>query len=119
MAKLFPQAGVISSLNAEKAEAKVWIGLLNFETDWCPVATNLLYEKEVELEGVEIDTIRMMDITTTSPEVGSFSLLSSPKGTIEKMRVKNMKFNTLQVGDEVLVVFLNGDPHTPVVTARL
>lgn len=71
MDKMFPQAGIITSLGG--TQGKAYIPLIKEETDWCPVAANLLlFEKD-----------------------------------------------PLNIGDEVLVVFLNGDPHSPVISAKL
>jgi hypothetical protein len=112
--KYFPQAGILTSLNKEEAMAKVMIPLLQHETEWCPVVTNLLYEKEIEEENIESD-----DPTIYANIPKTVVVVSGPKGTESKRKVQREKYGTLQVGDEVLVIFLNGDIHQPVVAGRL
>ncbi|WCK53834.1 hypothetical protein PP175_21330 [Aneurinibacillus sp. Ricciae_BoGa-3] len=102
----FPQAGILTSLNVDSAEAKVAIPLFNFETDWCPISTHLLYQTDVELSNVTLQNV----------QIGT---VSSESGTIESLKAEKIKFSTLKVGDEVLLTFLNGDIHRPIVVARL
>ncbi|SHN73124.1 hypothetical protein [Desulfitobacterium chlororespirans] len=70
--------------------AKVYLPLFKIETGWIRVSSNLLYEKEVQLTG--------------QPESFSFN---------------EMVYNTLKVGDEVLVVFANGDINQGIVALRM
>lgn len=99
MEKMFPQSGIMTSLDVPNTQGKAHIPLLNQETDWCPVATNLLYENE--------STINLSSPIIT--ETSQYTTLS----------VSKKEDKTLKVGDEVLIIFLNGDPHSPVISARL
>lgn len=127
----FPQAGIITGLNADEALAKVHIPLLGIETNWIPVATGILYEVQVNFTEIGFDSPQMTDISVSSGKVsappmcpGIFSSLtssqvtgsavSSPSGAAQRV-----DWGTLKVGDEVLVVFLNGDINAGVVAARL
>jgi hypothetical protein len=111
----FPQAGILMALNAEKAEAIVMIPLFNMETDWCPVCKNLLYQEEVKLEKpvLTADPPSTIDKPPGTPP-DTFVAVNATAGTIQKET-----YGSLKVGDEVLVVFLNGDIHQPVVAGRL
>ncbi|MED0680591.1 hypothetical protein P4T20_15010 [Aneurinibacillus thermoaerophilus] len=112
MNKYFPQAGILTSLNLDKAEGKVMIPLLQHETDWCPIAKNLLEEEKIVLQNPVVGS-GVMDLPPDAPPI-VFEDIKSDEMTAEKI-----KFGSLSVGDEVLVVFLNGDIHQPVITARL
>lgn len=70
--------------------ARVYFPLFKLESGWIRIASNLLYEKEVTLAG--------------HPETENFSRIG---------------YNTLKVGDEVLVVFANGDINQGIVTVRV
>jgi hypothetical protein len=110
----FPQAGILMALNAEKAEAIVMIPLFNMETDWCPVAKNLLYEQTIEESGITSDNpVFYSDKEKTSV------VTSAAVGEETKRNITMQKYGSLQTGDEVLVIFLNGDIHQPVVAGRL
>lgn len=114
MRQCFPQSGILTSLNAAKAEAKVMIPILQHETEWCPVITNLFYEKNVQETDIESDNFTLYsDILQTS------AIVSGPKSTEAKRKIQKQEYHTLQVGDEVLVIFLNGDIHQPIVIGRL
>ncbi|WCK55434.1 hypothetical protein PP175_05645 [Aneurinibacillus sp. Ricciae_BoGa-3] len=111
---MFPQTGILSSLDVDKAEAKVAIPLFNMETDWCPVATHLLYQTNVEENTVEAD-----NPTIYSDSEKTSVTISGAKEIETKVTLQKEKYGTLKVGDEVLVIFLNGNIHWPIVAARL
>lgn len=117
----FPQAGIITSLDIQKGQAKVFIPLLGVETSWIPVATGLLYETKAKVTSISTSNVQATNgnVSAPIPCPGSFSSwtanqLSAPNGTIERV-----DWGTLKVGDEVVVVFLNGDINSGVVIARL
>jgi hypothetical protein len=114
MNKYFPQAGILTSLNTEKAEGIVMIHLLQHETDWCPIAKNLLYQ-----EKVQESNITFVNPIVYSDEEKTTVVTSGAAGQEESRTIETQKYNSLQVGDEVLVVFLNGDIHQPIIAARL
>lgn len=112
---VFPQAGVITSLDVEKARAKVFLPLFKIETSWIPVATNLLYETGVKATGLERDNHTVY----SDPEKTTVnSLASGPKETSTRETAEKIEWSTLRVGDEVLLVFLNGDLNEGRVIAR-
>lgn len=119
----FPQAGIITSLNIDEALAKVHIPLLNVETDWIQVSTNLLFEEDAQAEQLEltemrIDPLNKLGVDEPHPGIGhTFALGHS--GTVQSISLRRVTYGTLKVGDEVLVVFLNGDINAGVVAARL
>jgi phage baseplate assembly protein gpV len=114
----FPQAGIITSLDARKARAKVHIPLLGLETGWIPVATGLFYEERVQMEGPVITADPSGTIERPPkedpPPPYTFTRINGQAGTVERL-----SYGTLRVGDEVVVVFLNGDINSGVVIARL
>jgi hypothetical protein len=119
----FPQAGIITSLNMKERKAKTYLPLLGIETDWMPVATNLLFEEEVEGEGLEfmkirIDPMNPLGIDEPHPEIGHTFALGH-QGTVKAFALRRIVYGTIKVGDEAVVVFLNGDINNGVVVARL
>lgn len=119
----FPQAGIITSLNVEERKAKAYLPLLGIETGWIPVATNLLIEEDIKGEGAEftevrIDPLNKLGVDEPHPGIGHTFALGH-QGTVEVFALRRIAYGTLKVGDEVLVVFLNGDVNNGVVAARL
>ncbi|MDI6711462.1 MAG: hypothetical protein QME76_12410 [Bacillota bacterium] len=106
------QAGVITALDAAAAKAMVFLPLLKLETGWIPVATNLLFETGVSLQApvVNSGTIERPPGETSI----SFTKISAASGSASGIR-----YGTLKVGDQVVVIFLNGDLNQGVVIARL
>lgn len=113
---IFPQAGIITSLNVSDAKAKVFLPLYKIETSWIPVASNLLYETTVKAISLERDSHTVYnDLEKTSVN----SLASGPKETSAQETIERIEWGTLKVGDEVVVVFLNGDLNDGRVIARI
>lgn len=110
----FPQAGIITSLDGESAKAKVFLPLFKIETGWIPVATNLLYQEQVTMEepALTADPPGTILRPPGDPAI-SFTSISATAGTASRMN-----WGTLQVGDEVAVIFLNGDLNQGRVIAR-
>lgn len=112
---VFPQVGIITSLDAEKALAKVFLPLYKIETGWIPVATNLFYETGVKATSLERDNHTVYsDQEKTSVNV----LASGPKETASQETAEKIEWTTLKVGDEVVVVFINGNLNDGRVIAR-
>jgi len=115
MSKLaFPQAGIITSLDSGTARAKVFLPLFKIETAWIPVATNLLYESQVTMEEpvLTADPPGSIQRPPGDPAI-SFTAVNATAGTVEKLN-----WGTLKVGDEVAVIFLNGNLNEGRVIAR-
>lgn len=115
MSKLaFPQAGIITSLDPGAAKAKVFLPLFKIETGWIPVATNLLYEEQVTMEDpvLTADPPGLIDRPPGDPDI-TFLSVNATAGTASRIN-----WGTLQVGDEVAVIFLNGDLNQGRVIAR-
>lgn len=109
-----PQAGIITSLDPVAARAKVFLPLFKIETGWIPVATNLLYEVQVTVEHpvLTADPPGLIDRPPGDPDI-SFTSITATAGTASRMN-----WGTLQVGDEVAVIFLSGDLNQGRVIAR-
>jgi len=114
----FPQAGIVTTLDTQKGQAKVFIPLLGVETGWIPVATGLLYEEKIEMTTPVITADPSGTIERPPkeepPPPYTFTKINGQAGTVERIN-----YGTLKVGDEVVVVFLNGDINSGVVIARL
>lgn len=114
--KYFPQAGIITSLDINNAVAKVFLPLYKIETGWIPVATNLLYEANAKATGLERDNHTVYsdtDKTVVNAQA------SGPKETSTQETIQRIEWGSLTVGDEVAVIFLNGDLNQGRVIARL
>lgn len=128
---MFPQAGIITSLDKALALAKVVLPLFKIETGWIPVATNLLYETGVTLGNVTLDTPSVTTVTmgagsisAPSPCPGSFSGMTSEQLSGEQAAapsgsVQRVDYGTLAVGDEVVIIFVNGNLNDGRVIARI
>lgn len=114
--QVFPQAGVITSLDTAGARAKVFLPLYRIETNWIPVATNLLYETGVKATGLERDN---HTVYSDQDKTSVNTVASGPKETSSLETAEKIEWTTLQVGDEVVVVFLNGDINEGRVIARI
>lgn len=109
----YPQAGVVTSLDRQSGRAKVYLPLFGIETDWIAVATNLLYEERLEVSELRLEPLNPEGIEDPHPGIGhTFQVAHA--GCVARV-----DFGTLRVGDEVLVLFLNGDLNEGVVFARL
>ncbi|NLI12804.1 MAG: hypothetical protein GX425_09315 [Peptococcaceae bacterium] len=111
----FPQAGIITSLDAAAGRAKVFLPLYKIETTFIPVASNLLYETGITATGLERDNHTVYsdpDKTVVNPQA------SGPKETSSQETAEKIEWTTLQVGDEVAVIFLNGNLNDGRVIAR-
>lgn len=119
----FPQAGIVTSLDKAKALARVQIPVLGIETGWIPVSTNLLYEDsliETQIDITEITIDPMNPIGTDEPHPGvSHTNLHGHQGSVNQAHIERATYGTLKVGNEVVVVFLNGDINDGVVIARM
>lgn len=111
----FPQAGIITSLDAGNAKAKVYLPLYKIETGWIPVATNLFYETGVKATGLERDN---HTVYSDQEKTSVNTLASGPKETSSQETADKIEWTTLQVGDEVVVVFINGNLNDGRVMAR-
>ncbi|MEW6423183.1 MAG: hypothetical protein AB1523_00305 [Bacillota bacterium] len=113
----FPQAGIITSLDAGAAKAKVFLPLFKIETGWIPVATNLLYQEQVTMKTPVLTADPLGTIEKppkeSPPPPDYFTAINAHAGTAEKI-----SWGTLKVGDEVVVIFLNGDLNEGRVIAR-
>ncbi|HWP96403.1 MAG TPA: hypothetical protein VN426_06100 [Syntrophomonadaceae bacterium] len=126
----FPQAGIISSLDTAGRRAKVFLPLFKIETGWIPVASNLLYETQVSLHQIQINSPAATTVEASSGTVdapascpGTFATwaaaalnadqVNAPSGSVGRV-----DYGTLKVGDEVAVIFLNGDVNQGRVIAR-
>lgn len=127
----FPQAGIITSLDTARAKAKVLIPLYKIETSWIPVATNLLYDLRNRLTGIQVVS---PEASTVQAEMGTVDAPASCPGTFGTWQAQTMTatqasapsgsldridYGTLQVGDEVVVVFINGNINDGRVIARI
>lgn len=122
----FPQAGIITSLDAPKGKAKVFIPLYKIETAWIPVASNLLYEEKITattLKSTGLEraphTVYAEDEKITVIPTASGAKAVASEETINKQTIDKFEWKTLKVGDEVVVVFLNGDINDGRVIARI
>ncbi len=125
-----PQAGIVTSLNKDAGQAKAFLPLFKIETGWIPVATNLLYETQVGMQQIQIASPAATDVQATGGTVaappmcpGTFSTwgaaaLGASQAAAPSGSVDRVDYGTLQVGDEVLVVFLNGDINQGRIIAR-
>ncbi|TEB09297.1 hypothetical protein [Pelotomaculum propionicicum] len=113
---IFPQAGIITSLNVEQALAKVFIPLFKIETTWIPVSTNLLYETKIKATTLERDS---HTVYYDSEKISINSTASGPKETSSQETMERIEWGTLKVGNEVVVVFLNGNLNAGRVIARI
>jgi hypothetical protein len=126
----FPQAGILTSLDAAAGKAKVMIPLYKIETSWIPVASNLLYDTQVNMQQIQVNSPAATGIEATGGTVdapascpGTFTswgaaTLSAVQATAPSGSVGRMDYGTLKVGDEVAVIFLNGDINDGRVIAR-
>lgn len=112
---IFPQAGIITSLVIESARAKVFLPLFKLETGWIPVATTLLYETGVKSTGLERDN---HTVYSDADKTVVNAPASGPKETSTQEIAERIEWTTLQAGDEVAVIFLNGDLNDGRVIAR-
>ena len=108
---MFPQAGILTSLALDGNMAKVYLPLFKLETGWIRLSTNLLFEKSIKLKTLVITTGTIDRSGDTSI---SYSQIQGESGTIDEL-----SWDTLKIGDEVLVLFVNGDINMGVVTNRL
>lgn len=120
-----PQAGIITSLNKSTGLAKVFLPLFKIETDWIPVASNLLYEEFIVATNIHSTTLERNSHTvyedaekTTVKASATGPVATASTESIQRQDVKKMTWGTLQVGDEVAVIFLNGDVNQGRVIAR-
>lgn len=120
-----PQAGIITSLNKDAGQAKAFLPLFKIETAWIPVATNLLYEEKIEMTelkstglGRESHTVYTDSAKTTVKDTASGPAATASSETIQSQTIERSEWGTLKVGDEVLVVFLNGDINQGRIIAR-
>lgn len=120
-----PQAGIITSLDRAAGLAKVFLPIFKIETDWIPVATNLLYEEQIEATNIKATQLERNSHTvyedaekTTVKASASGPVATAGTESIQRQDIKKMTWGTLQVGDEVVVVFLNGDVNQGRVIAR-
>ncbi len=125
-----PQAGIITTLDTANSRAKVFLPLFKIETDWIPVASNLLYETSVNMQEVSMDTVSASTVQASAGTVGagefcpgSFSSwaaeeMSADLLDISSASINNITYGSMKVGDEVVVVFLNGDVNQGRVIAR-
>jgi len=125
-----PQAGIITSLDRAAGQAKVFLPLFKLETAWIPVASNLLYDTQVSMQQIKFNSPAATGIEATGGTVdapascpGTFTswgaaTLSAAQATAPSGSVGRIDYGTLQVGDEVVVVFLNGDINQGRVIAR-
>lgn len=103
---MFPQFGIVTSLNGDIREAKVYLPLLDMETDYIDIAANIPLTGEklkIKVEGI---TVRV-DNNSYNAEYsdGSQAVVSSVKG--------------LENGSHVIVSFMDGNAENAVVTALL
>jgi len=120
-----PQAGIITSLNATERRAKIFLPLFKIETNWIPVASNLLYDTTVGLQQVGLDAIGASEVQAGPGEVDGASFTaweataaSASSAAAAAGSVSRINYGSLQVGDEVAVIFLNGDINQGRVIAR-
>lgn len=123
--RMFPQAGIITSLDVSIGKAKVFIPLFKIETDWIAVASNLLYEQKITATKLESSGLeRNAHTVYEDPEKNTIKATATgPKATattetISTQTIDNLKWGTLKVGDEVAVIFLNGNINDGRVIAR-
>jgi hypothetical protein len=122
---VYPQAGIITSLDVLIGKAKVFLPLFKIETDWIAVASNLLYEENItannlESTGLERDNHNVYadaEKITLKPDASGLKETGSQE-TITTQTIKNIMWGTLKVGNEVAVIFLNGDINQGRVIAR-
>lgn len=113
--KYFPQAGIITSLDNIVARAKVFLPLYKIETDWIQVAANLMYETKVKATGLERDNHTVYSDTEKTVVNAP---ASGPKETASQETMQKIEWGTLSVGDEVAVIFLNGNLNEGRIIAR-
>ena len=102
---MFPQFGIVTSLNGDTREAKVYLPLLDMETDYIDIAANIPLTGEklkIKVEGI---TVRVDNSYDAEYSDGSQAVVSSLKG--------------LENGSHVIVSFMDGDAENAVVTALL
>lgn len=107
---MFPQAGIITSLDVAGAKAKVLLPIFGIETPWIPVAANLLYETQADILELAIERGAIAPPGDSPIEFTSINAQGGSAGKIA--------WGTLKVGDEVAVIFLNGDINSGRVIAR-
>lgn len=120
-----PQAGIITSLDRASGLAKVFLPLFKIETSWIPVASNLLYEEQIVATDIEATQLER-NSHTVYEDAEKATVKTSATGpvatasveSIQRQDIKMMTWGTLQVGDEVAVIFLNGDINQGRVIAR-
>lgn len=119
------QAGIITSLNKSAGQAKVFLPLFKIETAWIPIASNLLYEEEIAAENIESTGLGRSPHTvysdpdkTTAKDTASGAAATASAETIQNQTIQKMVWGSLQVGDEVAVIFMNGDVNQGRVIAR-
>ncbi|AEG60011.1 hypothetical protein [Desulforamulus ruminis] len=117
---MFPQAGVITSLNGR--EARVYLPLFKMETGWVRVATNLLYEKAVTMSQGGVNSVSTgggQIIRPPGEPTIEFTEMTTGGCSFATGSCTEIQFGTLQVGDEVVIVFLNGNINDGRVIARM
>ncbi len=122
---VFPQAGIITSLDFSRGKAKVFIPLYKIETSWIPVATNLLYEEMVnatKLVSSQLEraphTVYADEDKTTVVNTACGAKAVADQEVVGAQTIRRLEWHTLRVGDEVVVVFLNGNINDGRIVAR-
>ena len=111
----FPQAGIITSFDAASCRAKVFLPLFKIETTFIPVASNMLYETGIKSTGLERDN---HTVYSNQEKTVINAPASGPKETSSQETAERIEWTTLQVGDEVAVIFLNGNLNDGRIIAR-
>jgi len=113
----YPQAGIITSLDIAGARAKVHLPLFGIETSWIPMASGMIYEEQVTMETPVLTADPSGTIEKPPkedpPPPDLFTAINAQAGSAAKLT-----WGTLKVGDEVVVVFLNGDLNEGRIIAR-
>jgi len=103
---LFPQIGVVTSINSQTREAKVFLPLFNLETKEVPIPRSIAIKGEaasIRIEGIKVEIAGQLYDAMTDNDTQAVC-----KHT-----------DGLQNGSQVVIAFISGDIQDAVIIALI